>query len=32
MSWLCFREPLSLKTLICLGLALCIMGVQLFWK
>jgi multidrug transporter EmrE-like cation transporter len=32
MSWVCFREPLSLKTLICLGLALCIMGVQLFWK
>jgi multidrug transporter EmrE-like cation transporter len=32
MSWLCFREPLTLKTLICLGLALCIMGVQLFWK
>jgi multidrug transporter EmrE-like cation transporter len=32
MSWVWFREPLSLKTLICLGLALCIMGIQLFWK
>lgn len=32
MSWGWFKEPLTLKTLICLGLALCIMGVQLFWK
>lgn len=32
MSWAWFREPLSLKTLICLGLALTIMGVQLFMK
>ena len=32
MSWAWFREPLTLKTLICLGLALCIMGIQLFWK
>lgn len=32
MSWAWFREPLSLKTLICLGLALCIMGIQIFWK
>ena len=32
MSHIWFREPLSLKTLICLGLALCIMGIQLFWK
>lgn len=32
MSWAWFREPLSLKTLICLGLAVCIMGIQLFWK
>jgi hypothetical protein len=29
-SW--FQEPFTLKTLICLGLALCIMMVQLFWK
>lgn len=32
MSWMWFREPLSLKTLICLGLALAIMGIQLFMK
>lgn len=32
MSWTWFREPLTLKTLICLGLAVCIMLVQLFWK
>ena len=32
MSWAWFREPLSLKTLVCLGLALCIMTIQLFWK
>lgn len=32
MSWAWFREPLSLKTLVCLGLAVCIMLIQLFWK
>lgn len=32
MSWMWFREPLTLKTLICLGLAVCIMVIQLFWK
>jgi multidrug transporter EmrE-like cation transporter len=32
MSWGWFREPLSIKTLTCLALALCIMGVQLIWK
>jgi multidrug transporter EmrE-like cation transporter len=32
MSWAWFREPLSLKTLICLGLAVCIMCIQLFMK
>lgn len=32
MSWMWFREPMTLKTLICLGLAVCIMGVQIFWK
>lgn len=32
MSWTWFKEPLSIKTLTCLGLALCIMGIQLFWK
>ena len=32
MSWAWFKEPLSLKTLVCLGLAVCIMTIQLFWK
>lgn len=32
MSWIWFKEPLSLKTLVCLGLAVCIMIIQLFWK
>lgn len=32
MSWAWFKEPLSLKTLVCLGLAVCIMLIQLFWK
>lgn len=32
MSWMWFKEPLSIKTLTCLALALCIMGIQLFWK
>lgn len=32
MSWMWFKEPLTLKTLICLGLAVCIMAIQLFWK
>ena len=32
MSWMWFKEPLTLKTLICLGLALAIMGIQLFMK
>jgi len=32
MSWVWFKEPLTLKTLTCLGLAVCIMLIQLFWK
>lgn len=32
MTWVWFREPLSMKTIICLILASCIMGVQIFWK
>ena len=32
MSWFWFKEPLTLKTLICLGLAACIMAIQIFWK
>ena len=32
MSYYMFREPLNTKTLICLGLGICIILVQLFWK
>ena len=32
MAHLCFKEPFTLKTLICLGLAFAIMMVKLFWK
>ena len=29
--WL-FKEPVSMKTLVCLILSCCILGVQIFWK
>jgi hypothetical protein len=32
MSWIWFREPITLKTGICLILSLAIMGVQILWK
>lgn len=32
MSHYLFKEPLTLKTLICLGLGVCIILIQLFWK
>jgi multidrug transporter EmrE-like cation transporter len=32
MSWTWFKEPISLKTGICLMLSLIILGVQTFWK
>ena len=32
MSHYMFKEPLTSKTLICLGLGICIILVQLFWK
>jgi multidrug transporter EmrE-like cation transporter len=32
MSHYMFKEPLNTKTLICLGLGICIILVQLFWK
>jgi hypothetical protein len=32
MSWSLFSEPLTLKTIVCLGLAVMILMVQLFWK
>ena len=32
MSHLMFREPINTKTLICLGLGVCIILIQIFWK
>jgi multidrug transporter EmrE-like cation transporter len=32
LSWLIFKEPLTLKTIICLTLAMGILIIQLFWK
>jgi multidrug transporter EmrE-like cation transporter len=32
MSHYMFKEPLTPKTLICLGLGACIILVQIFWK
>jgi len=32
LSWLLFKEPLTLKTIVCLGLAIAILIIQLFWK
>jgi hypothetical protein len=32
LSWILFKEPLTLKTLTCLFLAASILLVQIFWK
>jgi multidrug transporter EmrE-like cation transporter len=32
MSHFMFKEPLSLKTLACLSLGVCIILIQIFWK
>jgi hypothetical protein len=32
MSYFLFKEPITTKTFICLMLACCILGVQIFWK
>ena len=32
LSMLMFKEPLTTKTLICLGLAATILGIQILWK
>jgi multidrug transporter EmrE-like cation transporter len=32
MSILVFKEPINMKTFVCLMLACCILGVQIFWK
>jgi hypothetical protein len=32
LSAFLFKEPITTKTLVCLGLAASILGVQIFWK
>jgi hypothetical protein len=32
LSWILFKEPITLKTLICLLLAASILLIQIFWK
>lgn len=32
MSYFIFKEPLTLKTIICLILGGCILGIQILWK
>ena len=32
MSYYMFKEPITLKTAICLILAIMILGIQIFWK
>jgi len=32
MSWTLLKEPVSLKTSVCLFLSFIILGIQLFWK
>jgi multidrug transporter EmrE-like cation transporter len=32
MSYWLFKEPLTLKTLTCLSLGVCIILIQIFWK
>ena len=32
MSWMWFREPITMKTAVCLMLSLAIMAVQILWK
>lgn len=32
MSYILFKEPITIKTLVCLVLGCCILGVQIFWK
>lgn len=31
-SWLVFKEPLTIKTIVCLIMALGIVAIQIFWK
>ncbi len=32
LSWVMFREPITVKTGVCIALALCVVMIQIFWK
>ena len=32
LSWVVFKEPLTIKTIICLIMAIGIVAIQIFWK
>ena len=32
MSWFMFREQITMKTAVCIALALCVVVIQIFWK
>jgi hypothetical protein len=32
LTWIFLKEPISLKSAVCIGLAFCILAIQLFWK
>ena len=32
LSWMVFKEPLTIKTIICLIMAIGIVAIQIFWK
>ena len=32
LTWIFLKEPLSYKSMVCIGLAFCILAIQLFWK
>ena len=32
LSSILFKEQITMKTAVCITLALCIMGIQIFWK
>jgi hypothetical protein len=32
LSYLCLKEPMTTKTLVCLGLSIAILYIQIFWK
>ena len=32
LTWIFLKESISLKSAVCIGLAFCILSIQLFWK